>query len=271
MFGVALDLRVDDFKRVFLEPKSVLVGLASQLLLLPAITFVLIFLLKPAAPLALGLFLVAACPGGNTSNFVTLLAKGNAALSVSLTAVVTLLAVFFTPFNFSFWASMLPETNELLQTVSLSFLDMVKTITLLIIVPLFVGMTLTSFQPKFTSRIIQPVKILSIVIFIGFILVACMNNLDAFRNFFHLVVALVVLHNAIAFFAGWLLARISKLDWATQKAISIETGIQNSGLGLILIFNFFDGFGAMALVAACWGIWHLISGLILAFIWSKRW
>lgn len=270
MFGVALSLKVADFKRIFEAPKAPLVGLTSQLILLPALTFLLVYLLQPKPSLALGMILVAACPGGNLSNFFSYLAKGNAALSVSMTAVVTLLAVVTTPFNFGFWGSFYEPAAPLLQSVSIDLWDMFKAVLMLLAVPLSLGMWFNYQFPNLTQRIQNPIKWLSILIFFGFVLGAFIANFDLFLEYVWLVLWMVFIHNLVALLTGYGFARLFRLPNKDVRSITIETGIQNSGLGLLLIFNFFNGLGGMAIVAAWWGIWHIVSGMTIAFFWSKR-
>ncbi len=270
MFGIALELKPASFKRVFLQPKVPLTGVFAQFFLLPLLTFLLVLLLQPIPSIALGMMLVAACPGGNISNFFAALAKGNTELSVSLTAIATLLAVVMTPFNFAFWASCYPETAALLQTVQLDIWDMFKTVLTLLALPLVTGMWVGHRFPVFTQRITKTVRILSIVFFIGFVVAAFAANVNSFLQYIHLVIGLVLIHNAVALFSGYSLARLLRFAPKDVKSITIETGIQNSGLGLILIFNFFDGLGGMAIVAAWWGIWHIVAGLSLGFFWSRK-
>ena len=269
MFGIALDLKLTDFKRLLTEPKPAFVGISSQLLLLPAVTFLLIYMVRPYPSIALGMILVAACPGGNISNFICHLSKGNVALSVTLTSITTLLAVVMTPFNFNLWGGILPETSAILQTVTLSFWDMVRTITLIIIIPIIIGVTFAYYLPAIADRIKRPIKIVSLLIFGAFIVFALKANYDVFLQSIQYIVFLVVIHNAVAFLAGYGWARITGLLGRDTKAVTIETGIQNSGLALILIFNFFGGMGGMALIAACWGVWHIIAGLVLAAVWGR--
>ena len=131
MFGVALEISPADFKRLIQYPKPVLVGVLSQFLLLPALTFVLVWFIEPAPSIALGMIMVDACPGGNVSNFMTHLANGNSALSVSLTAIATLLAIFMTPLNLQFWSSLYAPAASLLSEISISPIEMVKLVSLL--------------------------------------------------------------------------------------------------------------------------------------------
>lgn len=270
MFGVALDLKVSDFKRIASIPKPVFVGFFSQFFLLPFLTFVLILIIKPLPSIALGMIMVAACPGGNISNFMTHMAKGNTALSVTLTAFSTLFAIFITPWNLNFWGNLYEPTANILQIVSLNPIDLFKTIFLILGIPLFTGMFVNHRFPLFALKLSKRFKSFSIVFFMCFVVVAFYNNLDIFMEYFHLVIYIVFIHNIVALTAGYSMGRLFKLPYEDQKSLSIETGIQNSGLGLILIFTFFDGLGGMAIVAAWWGIWHIISGLTLSYFWSRK-
>ncbi|WMN07524.1 bile acid:sodium symporter family protein [Marivirga arenosa] len=270
MFGVALDLRVEDFKRVLLNPKASLVGLISQWVILPIITLILIFIFEPSPSMALGMILVACCPGGNISNFISKLAGGDAALSVSLTALTTSAAIFMTPFSFAFWSSFVSSAESLKSSISLNVWDMFSTILYLILIPVVLGVSFAKYKPQIANKIRKPVNILSIVIFAAFVVIAFMKNANYFIEFIHIIFVIVLFHNGLAFLSGYWMGKLSGLEEKERKAISIETGIQNSGLGLVLIFNFFDGIGGMAIIAGWWGIWHIIAGLTIAFIWSGR-
>ena len=268
MFGVALELTIRDFKNIGKNPKPVLIGSFSQFFMLPALTFLLVILLEPAPSIALGMFMVAACPGGNISNFFSLLAKGNAALSVSMTAIATLGALIMTPFNFALWASLYEPTRAILQAVHLNYFEVFKIIVLILGIPLILGMLLNNYKPKLADKISPWIKGFGVIFFAGFVVIAFMNNYDNFVNYVQFVLILVFIHNAVALTSGYSLASLFKLPYEDRKSISIETGIQNSGLGLLLIFNFFDGLGGMALITAWWAIWHILAGLSLSWYWS---
>lgn len=270
MFGVALDLQVSDFKRSLKTPKPALIGLACQFFLLPAITFVLVSIIQPIPSIALGLFLVAACPGGNLSNFLTHYAKGNTPLSISMSAISTVLAIVMTPLNTMFWASLYGPTKEIITSFSISVVDMFTTIFFMLGLPLIIGMYIRKVFPKFAARFNQIMMKLSIVIFILFVVIMVANNFDAFITNVGAVILVVILQNLLAICIGYFSSRALKVNERDRRAIAIEVGIQNSGLGLVLIFNFFGGLGGMALVAAFWGIWHIISGLAIATFWSRR-
>tara|TARA_A100000171_G_C2134663_1_gene149325 strand:- start:1287 stop:2213 length:927 start_codon:yes stop_codon:yes gene_type:complete len=270
MFGVALNLKKSNFSNLLNNKKAVLTGLTSQFILLPAFTFLVVLIIKPHPGLALGMILVAACPGGNVSNFYSMVGKGNVALSVTLTAIATVAAAFTTPFNFSFWGGLLPETSELIQSIGLSFTDMFKTVSLILVLPLFLGLIVSSKIPKIASLIERPVKVISFLILMAFIVVATIDNLDVFRNYIHYVIALVLLHNLMALGIGYITGKLFRNSEQDCRTISIETGIQNGGLALVLVFNFFDGNGPMALLAAWWGVWDIFSGYIIASVFAYR-
>lgn len=270
MFGVALGITLNDFKSLFKHPKLVVIGVVSQFILLPLVTFGFIVLIKPQPSIALGILLVAACPGGNISNFMTHLAKGNTALSVSLTAFATLIAIFMTPFNFQIYGNLYGPTAQLLKEVALNPLQLLELVLLILGVPLILGMIVRYKFEKLAFKLSKVLKPLSIIVFVTIVVIAFSNNIDVFNAYIHHVLLLGVSHNILAIVLGLILAKLFSLSFKDQKTIAIETGIQNSGLGLLLIFTFFEGLGGMAILAAFWGIWHIISGLILAFYWSKK-
>ncbi|MDQ7071520.1 MAG: bile acid:sodium symporter family protein [Rhodobacterales bacterium] len=269
MFGIALDLKLADFKALVTAPKSLLAGMVSQFLLLPALTFLLILAFEPMASIALGLILVAACPGGNISNFITHRAGGNTALSVSMTAIATFGALIMTPFNIAFWGNLYAPTRAILQSITIDPVSLAITVGFMLLLPLILGIFLNSYRPALAARIRKPMQWLSMGIFLAFIVLALAANWGFFLQFAGMVAVLVVVHNALAFGAGYFTARIAGVSEYSRRAITIETGIQNSGLGLVLIFGFFGGLGGMAVVAAFWGIWHAISGIALATLWSR--
>ena len=267
MFSIALDLRPRDFRVFLTQPRPVLAGLFSQFIALPALTFLLVLAVAPRPSIALGLMLVAACPGGNISNFITHRAGGNTALSVSLTAFSTVGAILLTPLNIAFWGSLYGPTAEILRATHIEPLQVAITVGLMLILPLVLGMTLNARRPATAARLRGPMQALSMLIFLAFIIAALAANWGFFLDLAGIVAGLVILHNAIAMGAGNLVARGARLSPYDRRALTIETGIQNSGLGLVLIFGFFGGLGGMAVVAAFWGIWHAISGIVLASLW----
>lgn len=270
MFGIALEISISDFKQLFKKPKPILVGVFSQFIALPAITFLLVLALQPLPSIALGMFMVAACPGGNISNFISHLSNGNTALSVSLTAIATLLAIVMTPLNLQFWGALYEPSALILNNVAIPPLDMVQLVALLLGLPLALGMWVNHFKPKLAVKMAKVLKVSSLLFFIALVFIALYNNREVFIDYVWYVFWIVLIHNLFAFVTGYSLARLYRLSTENVRSITIETGIQNSGLGLLLIFTFFEGLGGMALLAAFWGIWHLVSGLVLAAFWGYK-
>ena len=270
MLGVALELKLDDFKRILVAPKAPVIGLIAQFVLLPAFTFLLTLIINPPASIALGMILVAACPGGNLSNIMTYLARGNCAISVSMTAVSTAAAIVMTPLNLALWGSLNPQTAAILKKVSLSPLDVFITVFVILGIPLCIGLLISRSFPALAAKVRKPFKIFSLVFFIGIVAAALGINWQNFLNYVGLVFIGVLIHNALALNLGYWSGRLCGLPEPDNRAVSIEVGIQNSGLGLVLVFNFFDGLGGMAILVAWWGIWHIIAGLVAAFVFSRR-
>ncbi len=280
MFGIALDINFAHFKLVISKPRSVLTGFLSQFVLLPVITFLLVITLNLTATVALGMILVAACPGGNISNFMSATAKGNVALSITLTAIATVGAIFFTPFNFSLWGDLYiqhynKDAEELMRPLVIDEFQVFKTVFLLLGLPVIAGIFMSSKFPVLTQKIKKPIKTISILFFIVLVVILLSANFSFFKSYIHLVVLIVLVHNALAFGIGYLTSTVFKLPIRDRRSITIETGIQNSGLALALMFNpkIFPpdmALGGMTIIAAWWGIWHIVSGLVIATIWSKK-
>jgi BASS family bile acid:Na+ symporter len=270
MYGVALDLKPRDFRAVLVTPRPMLIGLAAQFVLLPAFTFGLVLAIRPGASVALGMMLVAACPGGNLSNFLTHHARGNTALSISMTAVSTAVAIVMTPLNVALWGGLYAPSAAILKAVALDPLDMLLAVFLLLGLPMVAGMWTGHRFPRFVARAHRSVKRFSLLVFGLFVAGALAANWRHFLDYVGFVVVAVFVHNALALLTGYAAAALGGLPERDRRAVSIEVGIQNSALGLILIFNFFGGLGGMAIVTAWWGIWHIVSGLTVATIWSRR-
>jgi len=218
----------------------------------------------------LGMILVAACPGGNISNFMTQLAKGNAALSISMSAFSTAAATIMTPINIACWGSRLPGTEGILASVSMDPLEMFVLILVLMLIPLSLGVFINTKYPDLAEKMRKGMKIFSIGFFAAFVIFALLANIEFFTDYIGMIAFIVIFLNMVAFTLGYGFSWLMGLEERNRRAVAIEVGIQNSGLGLILIFNFFDGLGGMAMIAAFWGIWHILAGLGLATFWNKR-
>lgn len=270
MFGVALDLRLEDFRAVLRKPQAPVLGMLAQVLLLPAASWALTMLLQPAPSVALGMIIVAACPGGNLSNLITHLARGNTALSVCVTGLSSLVAVISTPLNILFWASLNPATAKLLRDVQIEPASFLASTFLLLAVPMALGMLLAHGLPRMAARLRRFFQPASFLFLVAFIAAAAIANGKYFVGFLSDIMPLVILHNALALALGYGVARLFRLPAGDTRAITIEVGMQNSGLGLALILNQFDALGGAALIAAGWGIWHIVSGWSIATWWRRR-
>lgn len=281
MFGVALDIKVAHFTDLLKKPKSAIVGFVSQTFLLPAFTFILVILINPSPTIALGMIMVAACPGGNISNFISSMAKGNVALAVSLTAISTLAAIFFTPFNFAFWGGQYihfynaHSASGLVRPLEIDMFQMFQTVFILLGIPVVTGLFVQNKFPKLTEKIKKPINKGSLIFFIVMVVTMLAANFANFMAYIHLVFFFVLLQNGIAMLTGYAFSSLFKCSQKDRRTIAIETGIHNSGLALALLFNpkIFPvelELGGMAVIAAWWGIWHIISGLCIAWYWSNK-
>jgi BASS family bile acid:Na+ symporter len=281
MFGVALELKPVHFRNLALNPKAAVVGAVSQFIMMPLMTFLLALSFRNyiTPTIGLGMILVASCPGGNVSNFFSALARGNVALSVSLTAISDFGAILITPFNFAFWGTLftkvysLLNASELVRPLEIPFLHVLQTVVILLGIPLTLGMLINIYLPKLTDKILIHVKRLSLIAFGAIIAIMFLKNWEFFLQYIKYIFVIVFIHNALALTLGWSFASVFRLSYRDRKTISIETGIQNSGLALLLLFNpnIFPpdmAVGGMAFIAAWWGLWHLVAGLVMGGIWS---
>lgn len=285
MFGVALGIKPATFIDIIKNPKSMLTGIVCQIFLLPALTLVLVMLFGNwiSPMIALGMILVAACPGGNISNFITSLSRGNSELSVSLTAFNTAACIFTTPLNFAFWGKLYlnfagNRNIGVLPELQIPLGDIFQSIFIIMGIPLVLGILCGQYLPKVTKLLKKPLQYLSIIVFIAMVVIIFKGNFDVFMACIKYIFLIVFIHNLLALGIGFSTSTLMKLPYKDRRTITIETGIQNSGLGLILLLNpnIFPEVGAwannggMLVITAWWGVWHIISGLSLAFLWRLR-
>ena len=282
MFGVALGIKPKTFIDVFKKPKSVILGVVCQQVLLPLITFLLAVLLKDQISwtMAMGMILVASCPGGNISNFISSISKGNIELSVSLTAISTALAVVMTPFNFWLYGNLFLKVAGVSQAVPelvIPLMDVFRTIFILLGIPLVLGILTSHYLPKLAEKLKKPFTYFSIIFFVAMVILSFIGNLDAFLKCIKWIFLVVLAHNAAALLMGYTTGRIFKVSEADCRTLTIESGIQNSGLGLVLLlgtalFSNFPPHGGTLVITAWWGVWHIIGGLIVSafFNWKDR-
>ena len=281
MFGVALELKPADFLKLLSNPKSAIFGIISQFLFMPLLTFLLTMLLRNhiTPTVGLGMILVAACPGGNISNFMSSLARGNIALSVSLTAFSSVASLILTPLNFAFWGNLFldyyqsPVGLAALPVLDIDVWSVMETIVIIIGIPLVLGILFQYKFPNATNRILMTIKRISILTFIAIVIMIFSANYDYFIKYIYYIFIIVLVHNGLTFMMAYYFGKLGGLDLRDRRTISIETGIQNSGLALALLFNprIFPvelNVGGMAFIAAWWGVWHIIAGLTIAGVWS---
>ena len=183
MFGVALSIRPQHFKTLVSHPKPVWLGVISQYLLLPALTYLLVLIIQPSTAVAMGMILVAACPGGNVSNLISAISKSNVTLSVSLTAITTVMSLFMTPFNFAFWGGLYARHSPLLVPISIDPAEMFRTVFLILSIPVILGMFVGMKFPKFVRKIDKTVQAASVIFFVGFIVAALSGNFRFFLQY----------------------------------------------------------------------------------------
>jgi BASS family bile acid:Na+ symporter len=253
------------------------------MVLLPAFTYLLVVILNDRITpmVAMGMILVAACPGGNISNFMSSLSKANIELSVTLTALSTSLAPLTTPGNFALWGGLYvrylnKQAAGALQPLEIPISEVMITVFILGI-PLILGLLTNKYLPKVSEKLKKPMQVFSILFFILMVVLAFGNNLQLFLQYIWYIFFIVLIHNALALAIGYGTGTVFKLPREDRRTITIETGIQNSGLGLVLLFNpkiFPPDLmnGGMLFITAWWGIWHIISGLAVSamFNYSTR-
>lgn len=261
MFGMGVTMTVDDFKGVLKQPKSVLIATVAQFTIMPLLAYALCIVFKLPAEIAIGVILVGCCPGGTSSNVMTYLARGNTALSVSATAVSTILSPFLTPAIFFLLAS---------EWIDINAVAMFKSILQIVLVPIFLGLIVRSVLGKKAEsygEVMPLVSVIGIVLIVAFVVGA---SKDRIIESGLLIFAVVVLHNGLGYLIGFFTGKVLGLKYADQKAVSIEVGMQNSGLGVALSGVHFAASPVTAVPSAIFSFWHNISGPLLATYWAGK-
>ena len=274
MYGVALGIKPRMFAEVFSKPKSLIIGVCCQLILLPLLTFLLAVAFGHwiSWTMALGMILVASCPGGNISNFMSSLSKANIELSVSLTAISTALAILMTPFNFWLYGNLYLHFAEIsgdVPQLTIPLWDVFKTIFILLGVPLTLGVLTARYLPRVADKLKKPLQWLSIIFFLAMVVLSFWGNRESFLACIKYIFLIVLVHNLLALTIGFSVGSAFKLPFRDRRTLTIETGIQNSGLGLVLllgtsIFSNLPPHGGMLVITAWWGVWHIVSGLTVS-------
>ncbi len=261
MFGMGLTLRFEDFMPVFTQPKYILLGCLAQFTVMPLLAWGLSFAFSLDAALMAGTVLVGTCPGGTSSNVITYLSRGDVALSVGMTSVNTLLAPFITPAITYF---------ILRTTISVDVMAMFMSIVQVVIVPIVFGFIVSKLFPRISGTLGDVLPAVSVTAIC--LIVACVvsHNAGRIMSTGGLVFAVVILHNVLGYVCGFLLGKILGLNVSRIKALSIEVGMQNSGLATSLAGSTFPGLAMATVPGALFSVWHNISGALLAGIF-RRW
>lgn len=270
VFSVALELKVDDFRRVAKTPKAVICGLIPQFILLPVGTWLATLALDLPANVEAAMILVAACPGGSLSNVITHFGRGNTALSVSVSAVASIIALFATPFNFGWMIATNPATASWLRELNLDVSGLWMSLVLLLAIPMSLGLWIAYQFPKLTAKIQKPLANFSLIALLAFIVLGLVKERQLLTFGLLPTLAIVIVHNACGLFFGWITSVAMRVTERDRRAVMIEGGMQNAGLALGIIALQFNADLGMVIIASLWGIWHIVSGLILAIWWRRK-
>ena len=266
MFSIALGLRASDFSIVRTAPRVYFSGVLAQILGLPILTIGLLHLLSTVPSIALGMIVVACCPGGTTSNLLSYLARGNVAYSVSLTATSSVLAAFLTPVSILFWSNQYGPTAELLQTIDVSPVAFLTQTMILLGLPLAAGMILAARAPDVAARLKTLTAPVGTLVLVGVIIYGAFQFIPILAPAITLLFGIAIFHNASAFLLGFATALAVRADPSTRRSLTIEVGIQNSGLAIVILIGQLKGLGGAAAIAATWGLWHLIAGATIVLL-----
>ena len=263
MFSVALSLKPSSFSFLRSAPRPFFVGIFAQLLALPLVTLVICYTFEPSPSIALGMIIVSCCPGGNVSNILVLLARGNTALSVSLTASSSLTAAFLTPFAIVLWSSFYSPTAQLLTSIEFNKFDFLVQTASILALPLLLGLIVNVYVSKLAELIRKPLVVCSSGFLVIIIIAGATQYWSTFIAIGLSVFSIVVAHNFSAFCLGLALAHLADVTKADRRAITFEVGIQNSSLGIVILLTQLGGLGGALAVVCIWGVWHIIAGLTL--------
>lgn len=270
LFGIALDTRFEDFRAVARRPWVIVAGLAAQYVVMPALTVLLTLALDVQGSVAIGMILVVCCPAGNLSNILTHRARGDVALSISMTAASNVVAVAITPIAIAFWCGLNPTADDLLRDVHVDPWDMVVDVALLIGLPFAAGLFIAWRWPTVSARARRLVEPAALVLLLLIIVGGLAGQFDTLVTYLGAVALAIVLQNLVSLLVGYGTGRAVRLAAPGVRAMTFELGVRNTGLGLVLALGFFEDLGGVAFVAALWGLWDVITGLALATCWRRR-
>jgi BASS family bile acid:Na+ symporter len=269
VFAVALDLTWDQFRRVLRKPKAPGIGLLAQYLILPAVAFGIGLLMAGTPSIALGLLLVACCPAGALSNYLTGVAHGSVATSVSMTAISTLTSVAVTPLLFAFWASLNPATRAVLQQIDIDPKRVILVLVIMLIAPITAGMFIRARHPGIADKIRSWVRRIAGIVFAVVVAILLLGNIKVLGTFAKAALPPVLITFAVAVALGWGLARVSGLTAAQRRAVTLEVAFQNVALAIGLAVTFFPALAGVAITSILWGVVHLTIGFAIAAMWMR--
>ena len=261
MFGMGMTMTLGDFKGVLQSPKAVTIGVLAQFIVMPTLAYLLCKLFNLPTEIAIGVILVGCCPGGTASNVITYMAKGNTALSVACTSVSTILAPILTPAIFYVLAS---------QWIDINAMSMLKSILQVVLFPIVLGLLVRAILKNKVDHYIQVMPLISVVAIVAIVAAIIAGSKTQILESGLMILGVVILHNGFGLLLGFWAARIFKLPYTDCKAISIEVGMQNSGLGIALAAVHFALSPITAVPSAIFSLWHNISGSALATYWAAK-
>jgi BASS family bile acid:Na+ symporter len=270
LFGIALDTKIGDFRDVARRPWVILAGLVAQYVVMPGLTVLLTLALDVRGSVAIGMILVVCCPAGNLSNILTHRSRGDVALSVSLTAVSTIAAVVVTPIALAFWCGLNPAADDLLRDVHIDPWDMVAEAIFLIGLPFALGILIAWRRPSVSERARKIVEPAALTLLLLIVVGGLAGQFGTFIDYVGVVAVAIILQNALSLLVGYGTGRATRLPESGVRAMTLELGLRNTGLALVLALGFFGELGGVAFVAAMWGLWDVITGLVLSTWWRRR-
>ena len=261
MFGMGMTMTVGDFKSVLQSPKAVAIGVVAQFVAMPGLAYLLCKLFQLPPEIAIGVILVGCCPGGTASNVITYMAKGNTALSVACTSVSTLLAPIFTPAIFYVLAS---------QWIEINALSMLVSILQVVLFPIILGLMVRALLKQKVSTYIQFMPLISVIAIVAIVAAIIAGSKTQILQSGLIILGIVALHNGMGYLLGYWASRMFKLAEIDCRAVSIEVGMQTSGLGVAVAATHFAASPLTALPSAIFSLWHNISGPALATYWAAK-
>ena len=261
MFGMGMTMTLGDFKSVLQSPKAVAIGVVAQFLVMPGLAFLLCQLFRLPAEIAVGVILVGCCPGGTASNVITYMARGNTALSVACTSVSTLLAPILTPIMFYLLAS---------QWIEINAWSMLISILQVVLFPIFLGLMVRTVLKSRVEAYIQVMPLVSVLAIVAIVAAIIAGSKTQILESGLMILGIVALHNGLGYLLGYWASRLFKLAEIDCRAVAIEVGMQNSGLGVALAATHFAASPVTAVPSAIFSLWHNISGPALATYWASR-